>query len=64
MYIIGENIHIISPSVKAAVAEKDAKFFQDTAVRMVEAGANAIDLNIGPQKKRGHGGSGGCAAGL
>ena len=54
MYIIGENIHIISPKVREAVAERDAKFFQDTAVRLVEAGADAIDLNIGPQKKRGH----------
>ncbi|MDH7484797.1 MAG: dihydropteroate synthase [Anaerolineae bacterium] len=54
MYIIAENIHIISPKVKAAIAEKDARFFQDMAVRLVEAGANAIDLNIGPQKKAGH----------
>ena len=54
MYIIGENIHIIAPKVKAAVAEKDARFFQDLAVRMVEAGASAVDLNIGPQKKHGH----------
>lgn len=54
MYIIGENIHIISPKVRQAVAERDAKFFQDMAVRMVEAGADAIDLNIGPQKKHGH----------
>ncbi|MDY6876846.1 MAG: dihydropteroate synthase [Chloroflexota bacterium] len=54
MYIIAENIHIISPSVKKAVAEKDAGFFQDLAVRMVDAGASAVDLNIGPQKKHGH----------
>ncbi len=54
MYIIGENIHIISPRVKKAVAERDAKFFQDLAVRMVDAGASAVDLNIGPQKKHGH----------
>jgi 5-methyltetrahydrofolate corrinoid/iron sulfur protein methyltransferase len=54
MYIIGENIHIISPKVKKAIAERDAKFFQDMAVRLVDAGANAVDLNIGPQKKRGH----------
>ena len=54
MYIIGENIHIISPRVKKAIAERDKKFFQDTAVRMVEAGADAVDLNIGPQKKHGH----------
>lgn len=54
MYIIGENIHIISPRVKNAIAEKDARFFQDLAVAQVEAGANALDLNIGPQKKAGH----------
>ncbi len=54
MYIIAENIHIISPRVKEAIANRDAKFFQDLAVRMVEAGASAVDLNIGPQKKAGH----------
>jgi len=54
MYIIGENLHIISPKVKQAVADRDAKFFQDLAVRMVDAGASAVDLNIGPQKKHGH----------
>jgi len=54
MYIIGENIHIISPKVKEAIADRDAKFFQDMAVRMVDAGASAVDLNIGPQKKQGH----------
>ncbi len=54
MYIIGENIHIISPRVKKAVAERDGKFFQDLAVRIVDAGASAVDLNIGPQKKAGH----------
>ncbi|MCJ7735793.1 MAG: dihydropteroate synthase [Anaerolineae bacterium] len=54
MYIIAENIHIISPSVKTAIAERDTKFFQDLAVQMVDAGASAVDLNIGPQKKLGH----------
>jgi 5-methyltetrahydrofolate corrinoid/iron sulfur protein methyltransferase len=51
MYIIGENIHIISPKVKAALADKDARFFQEVAVRQVEAGAKALDLNLGPRKK-------------
>jgi 5-methyltetrahydrofolate corrinoid/iron sulfur protein methyltransferase len=54
MYIIGENIHIISQSVKDAVAERDIKFFQDLAVKQVEAGADVLDLNIGPQKKAGY----------
>jgi 5-methyltetrahydrofolate corrinoid/iron sulfur protein methyltransferase len=51
MYIIGENIHIISGKVKEALREKDAKFFQDLAVQQVEAGAQALDLNMGPRKK-------------
>ncbi len=54
MYIIGENIHIISPKVKEAVSNKDAEFFKASALKQVEHGANAVDLNIGPQKKRGH----------
>jgi 5-methyltetrahydrofolate corrinoid/iron sulfur protein methyltransferase len=54
MYIIAENIHIISPKVKQAIAERDAGFFQDLAVSLVEAGADAVDLNIGPQKRHGH----------
>ena len=54
MLIIGENIHIISPRVKEAVAGRDIKFFQDLAVKQVDAGADVLDLNIGPQKKAGH----------
>ncbi len=53
MYIIGENIHIISQRVKDALQAKDAKFFQERAVRQVEAGAQALDLNLGPRKKDG-----------
>ncbi|MCC6680995.1 MAG: dihydropteroate synthase [Phycisphaeraceae bacterium] len=53
MYIIGENIHIISPRVKEALQTKDAKFFQERAVTQVEAGAQALDLNLGPRKKDG-----------
>jgi len=51
MYIIGENIHIISEKVKEALAAKDREFFMDMAVRQVEAGAKAIDINLGPRKK-------------
>jgi len=52
--IIGENIHIIAPPVKAAIEARDAKVIQDLALRQVEAGAGILDLNIGPQKKLGH----------
>jgi len=53
MLKIGENIHIISPRVKAALAERDGGFFVDLARQQQSAGANALDLNIGPQKKAG-----------
>ena len=53
MLKIGENIHIISPRVKAALAERDGGFFVDLARRQKTAGAEALDLNIGPQKKAG-----------
>jgi 5-methyltetrahydrofolate corrinoid/iron sulfur protein methyltransferase len=51
MYIIGENIHIISQSVKNALRDRDTLYFQDLAVRQVEAGAQMLDLNLGPRKK-------------
>ena len=51
MYIIGENIHIISEKVKSALKERNAKFFQELAVKQVEGGAQALDINLGPRKK-------------
>lgn len=51
MYIIGENIHILSDKVKEALKGKDSEFFMDLAVRQVEAGAKAVDINLGPRKK-------------
>jgi cobalamin-dependent methionine synthase I len=51
MYIIGENIHIISDKVKEALTNKDREFFMDLAVKQVEAGAKAVDINLGPRKK-------------
>jgi 5-methyltetrahydrofolate corrinoid/iron sulfur protein methyltransferase len=53
MYKIGENIHIVSPSVKEALAERNGGFFVDLARRQQKAGADVIDLNIGPRKKDG-----------
>jgi cobalamin-dependent methionine synthase I len=51
VYIIGENIHIISEKVKEALANRDSEFFMDLALRQVEAGAKAVDINLGPRKK-------------
>jgi 5-methyltetrahydrofolate corrinoid/iron sulfur protein methyltransferase len=54
MQIIAENIHIISPRVKTAITERDGAFFRNLIARLADAGACAIELNIGPNKKRGH----------
>jgi 5-methyltetrahydrofolate corrinoid/iron sulfur protein methyltransferase len=53
MYKIGENIHIVSPKVKQALAERDGAFFVELAKKQQSAGADVIDLNIGPRKKDG-----------
>ncbi len=53
MLLIGESIHIISPKVKEALAAHDGAYFVELARRQKAAGAHALDLNIGPQKKSG-----------
>ena len=53
MYIIGENIQIMSPRIKAAIADRDPKHVREFARRQVEHGADRIDLNIGPRKRDG-----------
>ena len=53
MLLIGEKIHIISPKVKEALAARDGAFFVELARQQRAAGADALDLNIGPQKKAG-----------
>ncbi|MBI5291259.1 MAG: dihydropteroate synthase [Chloroflexi bacterium] len=53
MLLIGEAIHIISPKVKEALAARDGAYFVELARRQKAAGAHALDLNIGPQKKSG-----------
>ncbi|NWF78007.1 MAG: dihydropteroate synthase [Chloroflexi bacterium] len=51
MVIIGENIHVIAKEVSTAIRERDAKVIQDLARAQAEAGADYIDLNVGPVKK-------------
>jgi 5-methyltetrahydrofolate corrinoid/iron sulfur protein methyltransferase len=53
MYKIGENIHIVSSKVKQALKDRDGGFFGDLAREQKDAGADVIDLNIGPRKKDG-----------
>ena len=51
MVIIGENIHVIAQAVSTAVREKDAKVIQDLTKAQAKAGADYIDLNVGPMRK-------------
>jgi len=51
MIIIGESIHIISSVVSQAVKERNPKPIQDLALAQAKAGADYIDLNIGPARK-------------
>lgn len=53
MLIIGENIHIIAPKIREAVNNRDTAYIQKVALAQWNAGAQVIDLNIGPQKKAG-----------
>jgi 5-methyltetrahydrofolate corrinoid/iron sulfur protein methyltransferase len=51
MVIIGEAIHVIAKAVSTAIRERDAKVIQDLTKAQTEAGADYIDLNVGPMKK-------------
>jgi cobalamin-dependent methionine synthase I len=51
MVIIGENIHVIAKPVSVAIRERDAKVIQGLAKAQTKAGADYIDLNVGPMKK-------------
>jgi 5-methyltetrahydrofolate corrinoid/iron sulfur protein methyltransferase len=53
MLRIGENIQIISTTVKNAVNNRDPAPLQAMAKNLVEHGADVIDLNIGRRKKDG-----------
>jgi 5-methyltetrahydrofolate corrinoid/iron sulfur protein methyltransferase len=53
MYIIGERIQILSPRIKAAIADRDATYIRELAQNQVDHGANMVDLNIGPRKRDG-----------
>jgi 5-methyltetrahydrofolate corrinoid/iron sulfur protein methyltransferase len=53
MYIIGENIQILAPKIKAAIANRDATYVRELARAQLEHGASMLDLNIGPRKRDG-----------
>lgn len=51
MILIGENIHILSKVVSEAIKARDEKPLQELAIKQAQAGADYIDLNIGPARK-------------
>jgi 5-methyltetrahydrofolate corrinoid/iron sulfur protein methyltransferase len=53
MFRIGEEIQVISTKVRKAIEEREKKPIQELAVEQVDAGADALEVNIGPQKKAG-----------
>ena len=48
MYIIGERINGMFNDVKAAITGKKGDVVKDLATRQVAAGADALDVNVGP----------------
>lgn len=53
VFVIAENIHVISPRIKEAIKNRDVRTIQEIAIRSQEMGADYIDLNIGPASKEG-----------
>jgi len=51
MVLIGESIHIISKRVSDAVKERNPEVIRDLARAQADAGADYIDLNLGPAKR-------------
>lgn len=48
MFIIGERINGMFKKVGEAIRNKDKKVIQDLAVAQMQAGANCLDINVGP----------------
>ncbi len=53
MLIIGEKINVMSKTIGPAMKAREAKPIQELAVAQVSAGANALDVNLGPASKGG-----------
>ncbi len=53
MLIIGEKINVISKEIGGAMRERNPGPIQAMAKAQVDAGANLLDINIGPAKKDG-----------
>ena len=48
MFVIGERINGMFKNVAEAIKKKDKAVIQDLAKKQIAAGANALDVNVGP----------------
>jgi len=53
MYLIGENLNIMSKTLGPAMKERNAKPLQEMAIEETKQGMDYIDINIGPARKEG-----------
>ncbi len=53
MYLIGENLNVMSKTLGPALKERNAKAIQEMAIQETKQGMDYIDLNIGPARKEG-----------
>ena len=53
MLLIGENLNVMVKKIGTAMKEKDPKPIQELAIAEANAGADYIDINLGPARKGG-----------
>ena len=53
MLLIGENLNVMVKKIGAAMKDKDPKPIQELAIAEAQAGADYIDINLGPARKGG-----------
>lgn len=51
--VIAENINVMSKKIGPAMKNREAKPIQELAVKLTEAGADYLDVNLGPARKKG-----------
>jgi 5-methyltetrahydrofolate corrinoid/iron sulfur protein methyltransferase len=51
--VIAENINVMSKRIGKAMKDREAGPIRDLAAKLAEAGADYLDLNVGPSKKDG-----------
>jgi len=53
MYLIGENLNVMSKTLGPAMKERNARPIQEMAIEETKRGVDYIDINIGPARKEG-----------